>query len=81
MTDLEKSTEQRGSEYLTTGTVAKYCGVSKMTVLRWIEEGYLTAFRLPKGHNRIRRDDFREFLARHSMPVHKHAFKESGSVK
>ena len=50
------------SEFLTTGTVAKHCGVSKVTVLRWIEEGYLPTFRLPKGHNRIHREDFFKFL-------------------
>jgi len=58
-------------EYLTTGAVAKQCGVSKVTVLRWIEEGYLPSFRLPKGHNRIRREDFYEFLNKHGSTRHK----------
>jgi excisionase family DNA binding protein len=56
-------------EYLTTGAVARHCGVSKVTVLRWIEKGNLTAFRLPGGQNRIHRDDFFAFADRHSIPI------------
>jgi len=56
-------------EYLTTGVVARHCGVSKVTVLRWIEKGNLTSFRLPGGQNRIHRDDFFDFATRHSIPI------------
>ena len=56
-------------EFLTTGAVARYCGVSKVTVLRWIEKGNLAAFRLPGGQNRIHRDDFYAFADRHSIPI------------
>jgi excisionase family DNA binding protein len=56
-------------EYLTTGTVAKYCGVSKVTVLRWIDKGDLIAFKLPGGQNRIHKDDFFTFASRHSIPI------------
>jgi excisionase family DNA binding protein len=56
-------------EYLTTGIVARHCGVSKVTVLRWIENGNLTAFRLPGGQNRIHRDDFFAFAAKHRIPI------------
>jgi excisionase family DNA binding protein len=38
-------------------------------VLRWIEKGNLTAFRLPGGQNRIHRDDFFAFADRHSIPI------------
>ncbi len=69
--------EQSHTEYLTTGTVAKYCGVSKVTVLRWIDKGHLAAFRLPEGHYRIHRDDFTEFLVKHGIPVRKQIFKEN----
>jgi two-component system response regulator VicR len=56
-------------EYFTTGTIAKYCGVSKVTVLRWIDKGDLTAFKLPGGQNRIHKDDFYTFAAKHGIPV------------
>jgi excisionase family DNA binding protein len=70
---LKTELEEKYPVYLTTGAVARHCGVSKVTVLRWIEKGYLTAFRLPGGQNRIHRDDFSEFLARYSMPgQHRH---------
>lgn len=56
-------------QYLTTGVVARHCGVSKVTVLRWIEKGNLVAFRLPSGQNRIHRDDFFAFAEKHSIPL------------
>lgn len=61
--------EKRLPEYLTTGTVAKFCGVSKVTVLRWIEKGELKAFKLPGGQNRIHRNDFYAFAAKHGIPL------------
>ena len=60
---------KRCPEYLTTGTVARNCGVSKVTVLRWIEKGDLNAFRLPGGQNRIHRDDFYVFADKHGIPI------------
>ena len=63
-------------EYLTTGVIAKYCGVSKVTVLRWIKQGALTAFKIPGGHNRIRRADFNVFAAKHNIPIQKNTPKE-----
>ena len=74
---MRKGLEQSYAEYLTTGVIAQYCGVSRVTVLRWIQKRYLPAFRLPAGHYRIRRDDFSEFLAKHGIPVRKQMFKEN----
>ena len=55
---------------LTTGEVAKYCGVNFRTVIRWIERGQLKAFKLPgRGDNRISIDHFVAFLREHDMPV------------
>ena len=55
---------------LTTGQVAKYCGVNFRTVIRWIERGQLKAFKLPgRGDNRIVVPHFLEFLRTHDMPV------------
>ncbi len=73
---MEKELEQWCPEYITTGIVADHCGVSKVTILRWISKGYLTAFRLPEGHYRIHRDDFSKFLVKHDIPVRKQVFKE-----
>ena len=67
--ELNNNVKKKRKEYLTTGTVAEYCGVSKVTVLRWIAKGHLAAFRLPEGHYRIHMDDFKKFLTKHKIPV------------
>ncbi len=66
---MEIKAENAYPLYLTTGAVARHCGVSKVTVLRWIEKGNLTAFRLPGGQNRIHRDDFYAFAEKHNIPL------------
>jgi excisionase family DNA binding protein len=49
--------------------VANYCMVSKTTVRRWIESGKLRAIRLPSGHYRISRVDYRNFLETCEIPL------------
>jgi len=43
------------SELLTTGEVAKLCGVTPDAVLKWIKSGKLPATRTPGGHFRVSR--------------------------
>ena len=69
---MKAKLEKSCPDYITSGTVAKHCGVSKVTVLRWIENGILTAFKIPGGQNRIYKDDFRAFLAKYDIPVNKY---------
>lgn len=58
------------NQTLTTGEIARHCGVSFRTVIRWIERGELSAFKLPgRGDNRVRVDVFLEFLRQHDMPI------------
>lgn len=60
----------RDKNALTTGDVAKYCGVNFRTVIRWIERGHLDAYKLPgRGDNRIPVDSFVDFLANNNMPI------------
>jgi excisionase family DNA binding protein len=66
---LHKVSEQWTPEFISVGFIAKGCGVSNTTVLRWISTGKLPAFRLPGGHYRIERNNFSEFLAKHSIPA------------
>lgn len=55
---------------LTTGEIAIHCGVDFRTVLRWIGKGYLKSFKLPgRGDNRVRVEDFLDFLSRHEIPI------------
>ena len=60
--------------------IAMYCQVSKSTALKWIKDGKLQAFRLPSGHYRIDKEDFRDFLERYGMPIKEELF-ESESKK
>ena len=60
---------------LTSRDIAEYCQVGKSTVLEWIRSGRLKAFRLPGGHYRIDKEDFREFLERWDMPVREWLFR------
>ncbi|MBE0483190.1 MAG: helix-turn-helix domain-containing protein [Bacterioplanes sp.] len=60
----------REKQALTTGEVAKYCGVNFRTVIRWIERGHLEAYKLPgRGDNRIPIASFVEFLNGNNMPI------------
>ncbi|MAK92125.1 MAG: response regulator [Oceanospirillaceae bacterium] len=60
----------RDKQALTTGEVAKYCGVNFRTVIRWIERGHLDAYKLPgRGDNRIPVNSFINFLQDNNMPV------------
>ena len=59
---------------LTPRVVAMYCLVSKSTVLKWIRDGELQAFRLPSGHYRIAKEDFRDLLERYDMPIKEELF-------
>ena len=68
-------TERRA---LTTGEVAKHCGVNLRTVIRWIERGHLKAYQLPgRGDNRVEVPDFLAFLRGNRIPVPEE-FREGG---
>ena len=55
---------------MTTGEVARFCGVNFRTVIRWIERGHLNAYKLPgRGDNRVPVADFIRFLESNQMPV------------
>lgn len=54
---------------LTTGQVASYCHVTYWTVIKWIKSGKLKAYKLPGEQNRIKKEDFIEFLEEYRLPV------------
>jgi excisionase family DNA binding protein len=66
---LPKTSEQWSPEYVSVGFIARCCGVSNTTALRWITTGQLPAFRLPGGHYRVVKDDFYDFLTKYHMPA------------
>jgi excisionase family DNA binding protein len=56
-------------DVFTTYEVAQYCKVTITTVVNWIKDGSLVAYKTKGGHRRIKRADFEEFLHKHNMPV------------
>jgi excisionase family DNA binding protein len=48
-------------KFVTTGDIALACGVSRPTVLRWIDKGLLKSYKLPLGHNRVPLEEFTRF--------------------
>lgn len=52
----------RRHDLLTTGQVAAYCGIDRVTVLRWINKGVLKSLVTPGGQHRVRLEDFKQFL-------------------
>ncbi|OGO07853.1 MAG: hypothetical protein A2Y92_05120 [Chloroflexi bacterium RBG_13_57_8] len=72
---MPKPEEQWTPEFISVGFIAKRCGVSNTTVLRWINTRRLPAFKLPGGHFRIDRTEFARFLEKYPLPV-RHARQE-----
>lgn len=54
---------------LTSHEVASLVQVSPSSVLKWIEQGKLKAFRTPGGHRRVASDELVGFLRAHELPV------------
>ena len=59
------------SDFISIGSISKYCMVSPSTVRRWIISGKLLATRLPSGHFRVTTSDLRVFLRKYNIPIPK----------
>jgi two-component system, OmpR family, response regulator VicR len=58
-------------DVLSTGDVARICGVHFRTVLRWIERGLLPAYKLPgRGDRRVLRGELLRFMCENGIPDH-----------
>lgn len=56
-------------DVLTTGEVAKRCGVTVRTVQRWLDRGLLKSFQLPgRGDHRVAVEELRRFMRDHGIP-------------
>src|SRR4051812_24081201 len=51
-----------------THEVARICRVTPMTVIRWIEDGRLGAFKTAGGHRRVPRADLEAFCRERGIP-------------
>ncbi len=59
-------------EFLTTGQAANICSVTRNTVFKWIQAGYLSARRTAGGHHRIDKRDLDQLMnssAQHRVSV------------
>lgn len=67
---MQPATIPVDGDVLTTGKVAKICGVSPNTVAKWCDAGMLKGFRIPgSGGRRIVCADLKAFLVVHKMPT------------
>src|SRR4029450_5388146 len=57
-------------DVLTTGDVARTCGVTIRTVIKWFEEGRLEGYKLPGSRDRrFTRSALERFLRANDMPM------------
>jgi len=53
----------------TTYEISKICGVSMPTIIGWIKQDKLKAFKTVGGHRRVKKEDLLDFLRKHEIPV------------
>ena len=56
-------------DVFSTHSAAKFCRVTPMTIIRWIDEGRIKAYKTPGGHRRIMRADLEDFCRRNEIPM------------
>ncbi|MGM0441908.1 MAG: response regulator [Elusimicrobiota bacterium] len=56
-------------EVFTTREVGNFCGVDLTTVINWIKQDKLKAYKTAGGHRRIKREDIIKFMEEYSMPI------------
>jgi excisionase family DNA binding protein len=64
----------------TTFEVSRFCRVDISTVMGWVDDGKLKAYRTPGGHRRINHSDLLTFLKKYQMPIHPVLRKMSNRV-
>jgi excisionase family DNA binding protein len=65
-----RSTEIRAADrYFSSYEVSEILGVTPSSVVKWINEGLLKAFRTPGGHRRVPAAELVRFSAEHGMPI------------
>jgi len=56
-------------DVFTVFTASKYCNVASKTIINWIDQGHIKAYRTPGGHRRINRKDLEEFMKKQGIPL------------
>ena len=66
---MKPTVDHKRNSDLSTGDVAKYCGVCRRTVVAWIDLERLVGYRVPHSdHRRVARDDLKAFMLEHDYP-------------
>lgn len=63
-----------------THDVAKICCVTPTTVIRWIEDGLIPAFKTVGGHRRVRREDLERVCRERGIPFNVPTGNEVGRI-
>ena len=63
-----------------THDVAKICSVTPTTVIRWIEDGLIPAFKTVGGHRRVRREDLEKVCRDRNIPFNLSTGDEVGRI-
>ncbi len=63
-----------------THDVAKICCVTPTTVIRWIEDGLIPAFKTVGGHRRVRREDLERVCRERGIPFNVPTGSEVGRI-
>ena len=58
------------SKVYTTFEISRFCSVDISTVMGWVDDGKLKAYRTPGGHRRVSHPDLLSFLEKYQMPIH-----------
>lgn len=64
-----RKNEMEGPVYYTTVQIAKMMGVKAPTVINWIDDGLIHAYRTPGGHRRISLDELVRFARLYNYPL------------
>ncbi|MEW5733509.1 MAG: response regulator [Thermodesulfobacteriota bacterium] len=56
-------------DIFTVYTASQYCSVSPKTIINWIEQGHIKAYKTVGGHRRIKRADLTEFMRKQGIPI------------
>src|SRR5687768_1596919 len=73
-------TSGRGKDIFSTHDAARICRVTPMTVIRWIKEGKLPAFKTAGGHRRILRQDLDRFCRSRGIPFAPDGEQSAGRI-
>ncbi len=68
-------------DVFSTHSAARFCRVTPMTIIRWIEEGRIRAYKTPGGHRRIMRADLEQFCRTNGIPMQWEERVETGGTR